>query len=77
MKHTKLILAVAGIALLAACEPPATQQQAEANCAVGTVGGAVLGGIAGNQIGGGLGKTVATAGGAIAGGLAGSAVGCQ
>lgn len=40
----------------------------------GAILGAVLGGIAGHQIGGGRGKDLATVGGAIAGGLAGSAV---
>lgn len=41
---------------------------------VGSVSGAVLGGFAGNTIGGGSGRLLATAGGAILGGLAGSAV---
>lgn len=41
---------------------------------VGSVGGAVLGGFAGNTVGGGSGRLLATAGGAILGGLAGSAV---
>lgn len=41
---------------------------------VGSVSGAVLGGLAGNTVGGGSGRLLATAGGAILGGLAGSAV---
>ena len=42
--------------------------------AVGIVGGAVVGGLLGNQIGGGTGKTLATVGGAVAGGYAGNEV---
>lgn len=41
---------------------------------VGAVGGAVLGGLVGNQFGGGSGKTVMTVGGAVAGGFAGHEV---
>jgi uncharacterized protein YcfJ len=41
---------------------------------VGIVGGAVVGGLLGNQIGGGTGKTLATVGGAVAGGYAGNEV---
>lgn len=39
--------------------------------ALGTVGGAVIGGLLGNQVGGGNGKKIATVGGAVAGGYAG------
>lgn len=39
--------------------------------ALGTVGGAVIGGLLGNQIGGGNGRKIATVGGAVAGGYAG------
>ncbi|MBC5782514.1 glycine zipper 2TM domain-containing protein [Ramlibacter sp. USB13] len=42
--------------------------------AVGIVGGAVVGGLLGNQIGKGTGKTVATVAGAAAGGYAGNEV---
>jgi outer membrane lipoprotein SlyB len=45
-------------------------RQGEAT-ALGTVGGAVIGGLLGNQIGGGDGKKIATVGGAVAGGYAG------
>lgn len=41
---------------------------------LGAVGGAVLGGLAGNQFGGGSGRTVMTVGGAVAGGFAGNEV---
>lgn len=41
---------------------------------LGVVGGAVLGGLLGNQVGGGTGKKVATVGGAVAGGYAGNEV---
>ena len=42
--------------------------------AVGIVGGAVAGGLLGNQVGKGTGKTVATVGGAVAGGFVGNEV---
>ena len=43
--------------------------------AVGTVGGAVLGGLLGSQIGGGSGRLWATGAGAVLGALAGSEIG--
>jgi outer membrane lipoprotein SlyB len=77
MKRIKLIfVAATGVALLAACQATTPQQQ-NANCAVGTIGGAALGGILGNQIGGGTGNDIATVAGAAAGGLAGSSAACQ
>jgi outer membrane lipoprotein SlyB len=42
--------------------------------AVGIVGGAVVGGLLGNQVGHGNGKKLATVGGAVAGGFAGNEV---
>lgn len=42
--------------------------------AVGIVGGAVAGGLLGNQVGKGNGKTLATVGGAVAGGFVGNEV---
>jgi outer membrane lipoprotein SlyB len=41
---------------------------------LGTIGGGVIGGLLGNQVGGGSGKTVATVAGAIGGALAGHAI---
>jgi outer membrane lipoprotein SlyB len=41
---------------------------------VGIAGGAVVGGLLGNQVGGGNGKTLATVAGAVAGGFAGNEV---
>jgi len=41
---------------------------------IGAVGGAVLGGLLGNQIGGGNGRKIATVGGAVAGGYAGNEI---
>lgn len=41
---------------------------------VGAVGGAVIGGLLGNQVGGGTGKKLATLGGAVAGGYAGNEI---
>ncbi|MEJ0062329.1 MAG: RT0821/Lpp0805 family surface protein [Alphaproteobacteria bacterium] len=42
---------------------------------VGTVGGAALGGLLGNQFGGGSGKTIATVAGVLLGGWAGNSIG--
>lgn len=39
------------------------------------IGGAVIGGLLGNTVGGGTGRTLATAAGAIAGGAAGNSIG--
>ena len=44
------------------------------NQIAGTVTGAVIGGLAGSQVGGGSGKKVATVGGAVAGGYAGKKI---
>jgi outer membrane lipoprotein SlyB len=41
---------------------------------VGAVGGAVVGGLLGNMVGGGTGKKIATVGGAVAGGYAGNEI---
>lgn len=41
---------------------------------IGAVGGAVVGGLLGNQLGGGTGRKVATVGGAVAGGFAGNEI---
>jgi outer membrane lipoprotein SlyB len=42
--------------------------------ALGAIGGAVAGGVLGNQVGGGTGNTVATVGGAVAGGVIGNEI---
>lgn len=49
-------------------------QGGDENNVVGAIGGAVLGGMLGNTIGGGSGRRLATAGGAVAGGVAGQGV---
>jgi outer membrane lipoprotein SlyB len=41
---------------------------------LGAVGGALIGGLLGNQVGGGNGKKLATVGGAVAGGMAGNEI---
>jgi outer membrane lipoprotein SlyB len=48
-----------------------TEQREGEATALGTLGGAVIGGLLGNQVGGGSGKKIATVGGAVAGGYAG------
>ncbi len=49
-------------------------QQQGCGTGVGAVGGAVVGGLLGNQIGGGNGRTLATVAGAVGGGYAGNSI---
>lgn len=49
----------------------------DVDCAGAMLGGAALGGLAGNQLGGGSGKSATTAIGAGAGAVAGSQVACD
>ena len=51
-----------------------TEERTSKTSGVGVVGGAVIGGLIGNQIGGGNGKKIATVGGAVAGGYAGNEI---
>jgi outer membrane lipoprotein SlyB len=76
MKRIPFVVAGMAATLLAACEPQ-NERQANANCIVGTAGGAAVGGIAGNQVGAGTGQDLATAAGATAGALAGASTFCQ
>nr|WP_300310810.1 glycine zipper 2TM domain-containing protein [Halomonas sp.] len=50
------------------------QIQAENSGILGSGGGAIIGGLLGNQVGGGSGRTLATAAGAIGGAVAGSKI---
>jgi len=80
MKRVLSFVTVTGI-LLQGCSPAATPQQQEQRqhniaCATGTIGGALIGGVIGNQFGGGAGRTILTAGGAAAGGLIGENYAC-
>ena len=80
MRKITLILALAGLGALAACETPNSHgrsSNSEFNCIAGTVGGAVVGGLLGNTIGGGRGRTAATAVGIGAGGYLGNRMGCK
>ena len=81
MSRIALIAAVAATAALAGCATTApspygygggTMSAQRVNCGAGVVGGAVLGGLAGNQIGKGKGQDVATIAGATVGGLLGA-----
>ncbi len=74
-----LMLGTAGA--LAACGPaPTPQQQAarqhEIACLSGTLGGALIGGVIGNQFGGGSGKAILTGAGAAAGAVEGNRFAC-
>jgi surface antigen len=66
---------IAAATLLAASSMFITATPAYADCrdvkAAGTVGGAIIGGIIGNQFGSGAGRAAATVGGAVLGGLIG------
>jgi uncharacterized protein YcfJ len=65
MKTTLILLAVAAAAVSGCTQNPQTNR--ELQCAGGVLGGAAVGGLLGNQIGGGSGKQIATAVGAGAG----------
>jgi outer membrane lipoprotein SlyB len=72
---------VSPLALADACTPACgkvesvTQKSQQGkSSAVGVLGGALVGGLLGNQVGGGSGKTVATIAGAAGGAYAGSAI---
>ncbi|KPA19996.1 hypothetical protein shim_39550 [Shimia sp. SK013] len=71
----KVVAISALIATLATV--PACTTQRDVECAGASLTGAVVGGLIGNQLGGGSGKDVLTASGAAAGGLmANQAAGC-
>lgn len=53
----------------------ASRQPVAQHSPVGIAAGAVIGGILGNQVGGGNGRTLATVGGAVGGGYLGDVVG--
>lgn len=74
MFRIALIAAALGLAACASSSPYGYQTVSaqDVNCGAGVLGGAVLGGLAGNQIGGGKGQDVATAAGATIGGLLGA-----
>ena len=75
MKKMKMIGAASAVMLLAACT--GTTTTSAPNQTVGTVVGAVAGGIVGNQVGSGSGRAVATAVGIVAGGLIGNQIGAS
>ena len=81
MKKATLILALASLGALAACQTPSgshgRSNNSEFNCIAGTVGGAVIGGLLGSTIGGGRGRTATTAVGIGAGGYIGNRMGCK
>lgn len=72
MKKTILTLAIISTAGLAACNTTSGMGNKQL---LGTGGGAVLGGLAGSQIGGGSGRLWATGAGVLLGALVGSEIG--
>jgi len=81
MRKTSFVIVLLGLGLLAACQAPSGSRgqssNSEFNCIAGTVGGAVVGGLLGNSIGGGRGRTATTAVGIGAGGYLGNRMGCR
>lgn len=79
MKRTyTLVPALIAVLALPACQqtgPGGRWGDVGQKEAVGTLGGAALGGYLGNQIGGGTGKTIATVAGVLLGGWAGNEIG--
>lgn len=81
-KHIILATALAAVVFGASAQSPTTATVQEVHAvkrkgeggAVGMIGGAVVGGLLGHQVGGGTGKTLATVGGAAAGAYAGNEV---
>ncbi len=70
MKTGLVLVATAAFVISGCTTDYQTQRQIE--CGAGVLGGAAVGGILGNQVGGGTGKRVATAVGAGAGAAAGT-----
>jgi uncharacterized protein YcfJ len=74
--RTKVILLAAALTGVSACSTGNAQTDHELACAGGMLGGAVLGGLVGNQFGGGSGQAAMTAVGAGAGAFAGNRLAC-
>lgn len=70
MKKSLILVALAGLAAAGCTNNPQTNKNLQ--CAGGVLGGAAIGGVLGNQFGGGHGKQAMTAIGAGAGAAAGT-----
>jgi outer membrane lipoprotein SlyB len=70
-RHAELAALCDGCALVDSVK---TVERKPKGSGLGIVGGAVVGGILGHQVGGGTGKTVATGAGVVAGGIAGNEI---
>jgi len=84
MKNSKILTLVAVASMLAACNQPmgtpgrGVMQGGNINKQdIGTVAGAIGGGVIGHNIGGGAGQTVATIAGTLLGGAIGNSIGAS
>lgn len=77
IKNKIMIIALATTVSLGACAAPGEQNQMGMGNkqTIGSLGGAVLGGLAGSQVGKGSGRLWATGGGVLLGALVGSSIG--
>lgn len=76
MKVGLILLGLTAL-VAAGCTTGNPQTDANINCAGGILGGAAVGGLVGNQFGGGKGKAAMTALGAGAGAAAGTQAACR
>jgi outer membrane lipoprotein SlyB len=72
MFRMAVIVAALGLTACATAPVGGTVSARDVNCGAGVLGGALIGGVAGNQIGKGQGQDLATAAGATIGGLLGA-----
>lgn len=82
MKNSKILAGIVALSLLSACAQqggrPSTGVMSGGNVNkqdIGTLAGAIGGGVIGHNIGGGAGKTVATIAGTLLGGAIGNSIG--
>jgi uncharacterized protein YcfJ len=72
MNKLALVASAIGLTACATTSPYGGMSAQDVNCGAGVLGGALIGGVAGNQIGKGQGQDLATAAGATIGGMLGA-----